>query len=203
MTQNQPSFKEEKLLWDKGLNFVAGVDEVGRGAFAGPLVAACVILSKRFKINGIRDSKLLSPKKREILSEYIIRNALFYSIAEIEVDFINKYGVGEATHKGFLKCLSSLKKQCDFVLVDGYKIKNYQKEQKAIIHGDLLCVSIAAASIIAKVYRDNLMRNLDNNYSQYGFFNNKGYGTKYHREALKKYGLSEIHRTSFNLKKYL
>ena len=198
-----PSFKEEQLLWDRGLNYIAGVDEVGRGAFAGPLVAASVVLPKKFKTNGIKDSKLLTSKKREILSEYIIKNALFYSISEVDVEFINKYGIGEATHKGLKESVELLKKQCDFVLVDGFKIKNYKKKQKAIIHGDLLSVSIAAASIIAKVYRDNLMRNLHLKYKEYNFLENKGYGTKFHREALKKYGFCEIHRTSFNLGKFI
>jgi ribonuclease HII len=204
MKQNKnPSFKEEKLLWQKGYKHIAGVDEVGRGAFAGPLVAASVILPKNFRINGIRDSKLLTPSKRELLSNYIIENALFYSISEIDVNFINKFGVGKATHKAFLNSINSLKEKCDFVLVDGFRIKNYKENQKAIIHGDLLSVSIAAASIIAKVYRDNLMRNLHLQYLEYNFLENKGYGTKFHREALKKYGLSDIHRTSFNLSRFL
>lgn len=198
-----PSFKEEQLLWNKGLNHIAGVDEVGRGAFAGPLVAAAVILPKNFKINGIRDSKLLTPQKREELNKYIVKNALDYSIFEINVKFINKYGVGEATQKALTDSLKKLNKY-DFVLVDGYKLKDFDDNlQKGIIHGDSISVSIAAASIIAKVYRDNLMRKLHDEYPEYNFLQNKGYGTKYHREALKKYGLSKIHRTSFNLNKYL
>ena len=205
MKQNKnPSFKEELLLWQKGYKLIAGVDEVGRGAFAGPLVAASVILPQNFKINGIKDSKLLRPLKRELLSDYIKQNALFYSISEIDVNFINKFGVGKATHKAFGNCLEKLEKKFDFVLVDGFKIKNFdEKLQKAIIHGDLLSVSIAAASIIAKVYRDNLMKQFHKRYLEYNFFENKGYGTKFHREALKKYGLCEIHRISFNLQKFL
>nr|MBI5456105.1 ribonuclease HII [Candidatus Levybacteria bacterium] len=199
-----PSFKEEQLLWNKGLTYIAGVDEVGRGAFAGPLVAAAVILPKDFKINGIKDSKLLTPQKREELSKYIIKNALHYSITEIDVEFINTDGVGKATEKALVDCIEKLDKKYDFVLVDGYKLKSFDDNlQKGIIHGDSTSVSIAAASIIAKVYRDNLMRKLHNKYPQYNFLQNKGYGTKYHREALKKYGLSKIHRTSFNLQKFL
>jgi ribonuclease HII len=204
MTNKKPSFKEERKLWNKGFNFVAGVDEVGRGAFAGPLVAAAVILPKNFKRNGIKDSKLLTPRQREILSKYIIENALCYSISEIDVYFINKFRVGKATHRAFKDCLKKLKGNFDFVLVDGFEIKNFNSnKQKAIVGGDNLSVSIAAASIIAKVYRDNLMKKLHLKYPKYNFFQNKGYGTKFHREALRIYGLSKIHRTSFNLEKFL
>lgn len=203
-TTKIPSFKFEKLLWKKGLNLVVGLDEVGRGAFAGPLVAAAVILQKNFKTNGIKDSKLLLPGKREKLNKYILKNALHYSIIEISVKFINLYGVGRATEKALLDSIKKLDEKYDFVLVDGYKLKNFDDNlQKGIIKGDSISVSIAAASIIAKVYRDNLMRKLHNKYPEYNFLENKGYGTKFHREALKKYGLSKIHRTSFNLKKYL
>lgn len=202
MMNKNPSFKHEKFLWKKGLNRIVGLDEVGRGAFAGPLVAAAVILPKNFKTNGIRDSKLLASKTREALSNYIIENALSYSISEIKLDFINKYGVGKATHKAFLECLAKIK--FDFVLVDGFKINNFdESKQKHIIHGDNISISIAAASIIAKVYRDNLMKKLDLKYPEYNFLQNKGYGTKEHREALKNYGLCSIHRTSFNLGKFL
>ncbi len=198
-----PSYKYEKPLWEKGFKLIAGVDEVGRGAFAGPLVAAAVILPQYFKINGIRDSKVLTPGKRRILSGYIKKNAISFVICKVGVQYINKYGAGKATNKAFLDCLDKLRGEIDFVLVDGYKIKNYDNHQKGIIHGDSLSVSIAAASIIAKVHRDNLMIKLHKKYPDYNFLQNKGYGTKFHREALKKYGLSKIHRTSFNLKKYL
>ena len=204
MTNKNPSFKQEQKLWNNELNYIAGVDEVGRGAFAGPLVAAAVILPKNFKRKGIRDSKLLTPDLRETLSKYVIENALFYSISEVNVHFINQFGVGEATQKAFRKCLKNLKQSFDFVLVDGFKIKGFDdNRQKAIIHGDNLSISIAAASIIAKVYRDNLMRKLHKNFPEYNFYANKGYGTKFHRAALKQYGLSNEHRTSFNLSKFL
>jgi ribonuclease HII len=201
-TNKNPSFKQEKLLWKKGLEKIVGLDEVGRGAFAGPLVAAAVILPKKFKINGIKDSKLLTPAKRQVLSEYIIKNSVAYSISKVNLSFINKYGVGKATHQAFRNCLKNI--DFDFVLVDGYQIKNYDKRlQKGIIHGDNISVSIAAASIIAKVYRDNLMKKLHKQFPEYNFLKNKGYGTKYHREALKKHGLCKLHRTSFNLQKFL
>ena len=198
-----PSFKEEKILWSRGLNQIVGLDEVGRGAFAGPLVAASVILPKNFKINGIRDSKLLTSEKRQALSKYIKKNATYYSISEVNLSYINRYGVGKAVQKAFLDTVKKLPIKPNYILVDGYKVKNLKYEQKGIIHGDSLCVSIAAASIIAKVYRDSLMTKLHKNYPQYNFSENKGYGTRFHRDALRKYGLSKIHRTSFNLKKYL
>lgn len=202
MSKN-PSFKFEKLLWTRGLKFVAGLDEVGRGAFAGPVVAAAVILPKNFKINGIKDSKLLNYKKRNELSKYIKENSTLYVISKVNVNYINKFGVGKATEKAFLNCIRKLDK-FEFLLVDGYKIKKYKLDnQMGIIHGDSISVSIAAASIIAKVYRDNLMIKLHKMYPEYNFLDNKGYGTRFHREALKKYGLSKIHRKSFNLKKYL
>ena len=201
---SKPSFKEEKILWAQGINLVAGVDEVGRGAFAGPLVAASVILPKNFKQNGIKDSKLLSAKQREILSKYILEYAICYSIKSVEIDYINKNGIGLATQQAFLDCTQSLNQKHEFALVDGFKIKNLEDRfQKAIIHGDNLSVSIAAASIIAKVYRDNLMKELHLEFPQYNFLENKGYGTKFHRDALKKYGLSIAHRTSFNLNRFL
>lgn len=199
-----PSFKHEKFLLRRGYNAIAGLDEVGRGAFAGPLVAAAVILPKNFKISGIKDSKLLSPKKRELLSSYIEENALVSVISEIDTLFINKFGVGEATHKAFRDCLKKINNKFDFVLVDGFKIKDFDdSKQKAIIHGDNISVSIAAASIIAKVYRDNLMKKLHKEFPIYNFSENKGYGTKYHRGMLKEYGLCNEHRTSFNLQKFL
>lgn len=200
----KPSFKEEQLLWDRGILNIAGVDEVGRGAFAGPLVAASVILPKKFKAYEIKDSKLLTQKQREEFSEYIKNESMYYSISEVNINFINKFGVGKATQKAFELCLENLKQKFEFVLVDGFKVKKIKDDcQKAIIHGDNISVSIAAASIIAKVYRDNIMINLHKDYPMYNFLENKGYGTKFHREALKNHGISKAHRTSFNLKKYL
>jgi ribonuclease HII len=197
-----PSFKFENALWEKGLKLIAGLDEVGRGCFAGPVVAAAVVLPQKFEINGIKDSKMLSPKKREELSEYIKTNAQSYQISEVDVSYINKFGIGKATEKAFLDCITKLK-QFDHLLIDGFKLKDFDKDkQTGIIHGDQLSVSIAAASIIAKVYRDNLMVKLHSKFPLYDFEQNKGYGTKKHIEAIGKYGLIELHRTSFDLTKY-
>lgn len=198
-----PSFKFEKLLWDKGLEFIAGIDEVGKGAFAGPVVTAAVVLPKNFKINGIKDSKLLNFKKRKVLSEYIRENASYFVISKVNVNYINKFGIGKATEKAFLNCINKLNK-FDFLLVDGYKIKKYNSDnQIGIIHGDSLSVSIAAASIIAKDYRDKLMIKLHKKYPEYNFLENKGYGTKKHIKAIGKFGLIKEHRTSFKLGMFL
>lgn len=198
-----PSFKYEKYYWDKGFSKVIGLDEVGRGAFAGPVVAAGVILPKNFKINGIKDSKLLSYLKRVELSEYIQKNALSYVISEVSIEYINKFGIGKATEKAFIDCIDKIE-NFDMALIDGYKINGIDvNKQEGIIRGDQLSVSIAAASIIAKVYRDNLMVNLHAKFPEYNFHQNKGYGTLSHRQSIGKFGLSGYHRTSFNLSRYL
>jgi ribonuclease HII len=202
---NKPTFFEEQVLWQKGYKYIAGVDEVGRGCFAGPVVAAAVILPQDFSAsNEINDSKVLSPAKRLSLTQIIIKHALSYSIAKISVEVIGKIGIGKATQRAFFQAIKSLSSQPDFILIDAFYIHRLKKDiQKPIIHGDSLSVSIAAASIIAKVYRDNLMVKLHNKYPNYNFCQNKGYGTKEHRVAIKNFGLTPHHRTSFNLSKYL
>lgn len=212
-----PTFKEEEKIRDIGYKYILGVDEVGRGSFAGPLVAAGVILPDRFPLNTeINDSKLLSPVKRAKLNNYILRSAIFYTIKTVPVEYINKYGIGKANHFAFKKVYLAIKQQMRsnyiltdklYLLVDGFKIKengkDYIKKQKALIHGDSISLSVACASIIAKVYRDNLMSHISDKYPEYRFELNKGYGTKAHIEALRKYGITDIHRTSFALGKYL
>lgn len=200
-----PSFKEEVLLWQQGFKYIAGVDEVGRGCFAGPAVAAAVILSKDFDLNiGVNDSKLLSASKREMLSKYIKKNAVSYSIATTPVGVINEHGIGMAVQEAFYDAVTGLNVRADYILVDAFYIKKIDKKaQKPLIHGDRISISIAAASIIAKVYRDRLMTDYHSEYPQYNFADNKGYGTLRHREALKKYGLSSLHRTSFKLGRFL
>lgn len=199
-----PTFAEEETLWHKGIKHIAGVDEVGRGAFAGPVVTAAVILPPDFPRNlGIHDSKLLKKEKREELSEIIKQKALAYAITEVCVDCINNDGIGKSTQKSFVNSIVSLIVNPDFILVDAFYIQDIDKNiQKPIIKGDQKSLSIAAASIIAKVYRDNLMDELHKKYPEYNFSLNKGYGTLLHRNAIKTYGLSAIHRTSFNLGKY-
>ena len=203
----KPNFREEKNLWDIGTAYVIGIDEVGRGAFAGPIVAAGVVFKPNFNhsfLQDINDSKLLKPRQREELSKQIISNALFLTIEAIDTSYIDKHGIGKANVAVFRKVLNKLihrlKSDNFFVLIDGFH-KRYLpggiKRQKAIVKGDRKSLSIASASIIAKVYRDNLMREAAIDYPNYRFEQNKGYGTEIHRRAIKEFGISKIHRISF------
>ncbi len=201
----KPTFEYESQLWEQGLQYIAGVDEVGRGCFAGPVVAAAVILPSNFNATDkINDSKKLSPKVRKELSEIIKEHALAYAISEVSVFVINNIGVGAAAQQAFVNSIMNLKIKPEHILIDAFMITALNKEnQTPIIHGDGLSISIAAASIIAKVYRDELMEKLHEEYKDYDFFTNKGYGTLKHREAIGKHGLCDLHRTSFNLEKFL
>jgi ribonuclease HII len=200
-----PTFDYEKKLWQQGLQYIAGVDEVGRGCFAGPVVAAAVILPSGFNATDkINDSKKLSPKVRTELATIIKEHALSFAIAEVSVDVINNVGIGKAAQQAFVNAVNSLRIKPEHILIDAFMIQALQKnKQTAIIYGDSISISIAAASIIAKVYRDQLMEKLSDDYQAYDFFSNKGYGTKKHRDAIGKYGLCDLHRTSFNLEKFL
>lgn len=214
----KPNFSFEKELWKKNIEFVIGIDEVGRGAFAGPLVAAGVVFPRIKRVNKklkflkeVNDSKLLKASIRKKLSFQIKKYASYWSIVEIDIQTINKLGVGKANQMAFRKVSSELLKQIEndkyFLLSDGYPIKSIRKiglkKQLGIIDGDKKSLTIAAASIIAKVHRDSLMKKLAKKYPNYKFSKNKGYGTKFHQEALKLYGLSNIHRTSFNFSAFL
>lgn len=194
----------EKSLWKEGFRYIAGLDEVGRGCFAGPVVVGAVIFPKDFKIvDGLADSKLLRSRQRERLAKSIKEQALAWSVAETSVAIINRLGIGKATQMAFRKAIKSLEKSPDFIFIDAFYIKHLnRKRQKAVRDGDKICASISAASIIAKVYRDRLMRRLAKKYPKYGFAKHKGYGTKFHQEAIRKYGLSRIHRKSFNLSRF-
>ena len=199
MQFTKPTLEIEQSLWKKGLDHLAGVDEVGRGAFAGPVVAAAVILPKNFQIpDNFADSKQLRPKERKQFAELIKKEAKAWAIAEVGVSVIDKLGLGKAAQKAFRKALKDLKPVADFVLVDAFYIKHLnRKNQKPIIKGDQKSVSIAAASIIAKVHRDKIMRQYHKKYPKYGFGKHKGYGTKFHQVAIKKFGLTTIHRRQF------
>lgn len=194
----------EKQLWAKGYNLVCGIDEVGRGCFAGPVVVGAVIFSADCKIPvGVADSKLLLPKVRERLALEIKECAKSWAVAEVDVETINKIGIGKATQMAFKKVVDTISLAPDFLLIDAFYISEIEKEkQLPIIGGDRVSISIAAASIIAKVYRDELMEKLDSEYPGYDFGKHKGYGTKAHQEAIKKNGLCPLHRTSFNLSKF-
>lgn len=199
----------EKSLWEKGLLVVAGADEVGRGAIAGPIVTAAVTwnpqklndiikgqsITEIYKIN---DSKKLSEKNRILLSEFIIKNADQFSIVEIDNNEIDTYGVGEINKKALQDACQNIK-NIEYALIDYFKI-NLEIPVLSITKGDQKSLSIASASIIAKVYRDNLMKEKYHKiYPQYGFDKNVGYGTKTHMQAIKTFGLTPIHRKSYNL----
>lgn len=209
MPKPLPTFLEETCLWNKGYSLIAGLDEVGRGAFAGPVVAAAVVFPTDcvfidpllFEIN---DSKKLTSKKRSLLAKSIKEFATCYAISEGSLEMINAVGIGKATQAAFLEATKSLCHTPDYFLIDAFYIDQLDKaKQKPIIHGDALSISVAAASIIAKVYRDELMESYHSQYPEYNFLENKGYGTLFHREQLGVYGLSPLHRTSFALQKFL
>lgn len=200
-----PTLDIEKKLWKGGYSSIAGLDEVGRGSFAGPVVVGAVIFSPDVKLpEGIADSKLLTPLRRKWLESRIKSQALAWAIGEISVEVINEKGIGDATQLAFGEAVKKLTHKPDICLIDAFHIKYLEEfEQKAIANGDKICASISAASIIAKVYRDNLMVKLHDKYPEYGFAKHKGYGTLEHRQALKQHGLCDLHRTSFNLEKFL
>lgn len=200
-----PTLDLETKLWNKGYTRVCGLDEVGRGSFAGPICVGAVIFPQDIQlIEGLADSKLLKPRQRESLAKDIKSQALGWAVSEIGVAAINKVGIGKASQMAFRKALRILSIQADFVLIDAFYIRYLnRKRQKAVKDGDTICASISAASIIAKVYRDKLMKKLSKKYPKYGFGKHKGYGTKLHQEAIKNSGLSKIHRRSFNLGRYL
>lgn len=181
-----------------GFQFIAGVDEVGRGCLAGAVVAAAVILdlSKPLPV-GLNDSKKISAKNRIRLDAEIRANAVCFAIGRIEADEIDRINILQATKKAMISAVGQLNPTADFLLIDALQLKELNLPQKAIIHGDAISASIAAASIIAKTYRDNLMAQLDQTYPEYGFAKHVGYGTKAHFEAIKQHGACEIHRKSF------
>lgn len=205
------NFKFEKEFWKKGFDYVAGCDEVGRGCFAGPLVTGVVVFGKKTVVESgiiINDSKKVKPKQREKASKWIKKNALSWGIGEVSVSVINRVGIAKATQAAMRKAIVAANKRMDsaridFLLVDAFYVPYMKglrrKNQKAIVHGDEKSLSIAAASIIAKVYRDGLMLALSRNpkYKKYGWGRNKGYGTKEHQESIKKFGLTRYHRKQF------
>ncbi len=195
----QPNFSWEKNLWRSGLTRVAGLDEVGRGAWAGPLFAATVVFPPQSRLPvRLADSKQLSPARREELAVVIREKALCWSVSQVEADFIEEKGIVAATERAMRSALESLGESPEFVLVDYFKLSFWPAEkQRPLKFGDGISNSIAAASILAKVARDQLMRDLGKQYSQYGFAAHKGYGTKFHQEMIKEHGLCDLHRISF------
>lgn len=192
-----PTYRYENRLRKKGYNNIVGLDEAGRGAWAGPVVAAAVVLPPKLRIKGLRDSKLLSPARREKLHIYIQKNALSIGIGIVSEKIIDEKGIIEATRSAFLKAINKLPLEGDYLLVDGLKLFEHNTPYEFLIKGDTRVASIAAASIIAKVTRDYILMDYHRQYPDYGFDVHKGYGTKKHREAINKYGLCEIHRMSY------
>lgn len=192
----------EKSLKEKGYNYIAGVDEAGRGPLAGPVYAAAVILPDDAEITGINDSKKLSPKKREELYDKITEIAISYSIFSVDEKEIDEINILNATHKAMNGAVNNLDKEPDYVIIDGNSIKGMEIPHETVVKGDAKSISIAAASILAKVARDRYIDKMGEEYPEYGFEKHKGYGTKAHTDAILKYGVCPIHRRTF-LKKLL
>ena len=188
----------EKELYNKGFEYICGIDEAGRGPLAGPVVVAGVIMPKDSMIEGVNDSKKVSEKKREKLYDVILEEAISYSVAVIGQDVIDEINILNATKQGVTKVVEELDVKPNLILVDALTHINTKGiPYDSIIKGDAKCYNIAAASIIAKVTRDRIMREWDEIYPQYGFINHKGYGTAKHIEAIKEYGPCPIHRKTF------
>lgn len=194
---SQCSDQFEKELLTQGYRYIAGVDEVGRGCLAGPVVAAAVILDLTNFPSGLDDSKRLSPKKRLQLATELTSLVQGFAVKQVEADEIDQINIHQASLKAMIEAIQQLSPQPDYLLIDGFSLKTQPLPQKAIIKGDTLSVSIAAASIIAKVTRDRIMQDYEIQYPGYGFSRNVGYGTAEHLASLKRLGPTPIHRRSF------
>lgn len=188
--------KYEKELYKKGITLIAGTDEVGRGPLVGPVVAAAVILPKGYILSGLTDSKKLSEKKRQYYYEIIKKEAISYGVGIVDASVIDEINILEASKQAMQKAISNLSVKPEHILIDAVKLK-LDIPSTSIIKGDYLSQSIAAASVIAKVTRDNMMYELDEKYPMYDFKNNKGYPTKAHIESVKKYGILPNYRFTF------
>lgn len=189
-------YEYENELKQKGYKYIVGTDEVGRGPMAGPLVVASVILPENEIIEGLNDSKKLTPKKREELAKIIKEKAIEYQIQYMTVKEVDDLNVYEASRQAMIKCIRKMKHKIDYVLSDAMPL-DFEYPCLSLIKGDSKSASIAAASIIAKVERDHYMDELDKDYPMYGFKKHKGYVTKMHLEAINEYGVCEHHRVSF------
>lgn len=196
-------YQYEEELYENGINFIAGVDEVGRGPLNGPVVSACVVLPKGYHKDGIIDSKKLSEKKRNELFDIIKGDALGIGVGIVYADEIDELNIYEATKKSMKLAINNCNSKIEHVLIDAMKL-DLDIPSTSIIKGDAKSISIAAASIIAKVTRDTMMYELDKKYPMYGYKNHKGYPTKKHIEAINKYGLIEGYRKTYGpVKDYL
>ncbi len=190
------TLKFEKLAWALGAQCVAGVDEVGRGSLFGPVVAAAVILDPAYRIRGLRDSKLLLPERRRVLAERIRQHAIAWSIAAVDAARIDQINIYQASRVAMREAVLGLQPSPDHLLIDALML-DCDLPQRAIIHGDALSASIAAASIVAKVERDRMVAEWDPVFPVYGLASNKGYSTPRHLTALREHGPSPLHRQSF------
>lgn len=196
--ENIDNYEYEKKYWNMGFNNIAGVDEVGRGPLIGSVVTACVVLPHNFKLEGLTDSKKLSEKKRNEFCEYIKQNALAYSIGVVGPEEIDEINIYQASKKAMLLAIEDIRKKInvDYILTDAMPLE-LDIPSLSIVKGDLKSITISAASVIAKVTRDNMMYELDKKYPQYKFGSHKGYPTKKHIEAINKYGLIEGYRKTY------
>ena len=192
-------YKYENELYDSGINFIGGVDEVGRGPLIGDVVAACVVLPRDFVLDGLTDSKKLSEKKRDAFYDYIINNCVAYGIGYVHADEIDRINIYEASRKAMMESISIVRKKINLehVLVDAMPLPDLDINSTSIIKGDAKSISIAAASVVAKVTRDRMMYELDKIYPMYGFASHKGYPTKKHIDAINKYGLIDGYRKTY------
>ena len=192
------NWKYEKELYKQGRIYIGGVDEVGRGPLIGPVVAACCVLPSDFKLEGLTDSKKISEKKREEYYTYIINNCIAYGIGEVGPEEIDEINIYQASRKAMIKAIDKVKKQIPLqhLLVDAMPL-DMDIPSTSIIKGDLKSISISAASVIAKVYRDHLMIELDKQYPEYDFKGHKGYPTRKHYDALNQYGLIDGYRKTY------
>ncbi|MCI5969937.1 MAG: ribonuclease HII [Oscillospiraceae bacterium] len=189
----------EKKYWENGFVYVAGADEAGRGPLAGPVYAAAVIFPQNIQIEGLTDSKKLSEKKRDYYFDVIKEKAVAFSIASVDEKVIDEINILNAAHLAFKKAIDALNPAPEIALIDGNSMKNLSCPFELIVKGDQKSLTIAAASVLAKVSRDRFMDKIDKEYPQYQFSKHKGYGTKLHYEMLAKYGACPYHRQSFRL----
>ena len=189
-------YKYENELYDKGLKYIGGVDEVGRGPLIGSVVSACVVLPKGFVLEGLTDSKKLSEKKRDMFYDIIMKEAIAVGIGIVDEKVIDEVNIYEATKIAMKESIKNTNIKLEHVLIDAMPL-DIEVDTTSIIKGDSKSISIAAASVIAKVTRDRMMYELDKKYPMYDLANNKGYGTKKHIEAIKEYGITKYHRLSF------
>lgn len=187
--------KYERTLYEQGYELIAGCDEAGRGPLCGPVVAAAVILPKNYHLEGLNDSKQLSEKKRDKFFEIIKKDAISYGISVIDAKTIDEVNIYEASRMAMLDAINKLNIEPDFIITDAMPLN--KDNSMPIIHGDALSITIAAASVLAKVTRDEIMYELDKKYPEYEFKNHKGYPTKKHLEIIKKYGILDIYRKTY------